>query len=139
MFDEIEDGLIAAIREGIPGLKTVESYAGQLEQEIKSLPARCPAVYVMFSGFGTSLDEYGAKTFKPRFTVLAATKDLRGQKEARTKTGGAYDLIKSLLTLLEDETLELEIEPLSVESCAQVFVSGSLTVYGLEVQTDYQS
>jgi phage gp37-like protein len=139
MFDAIEDGLITAIKAGVPVLKTVETYAGQLEADIKTLPTRCPAVYVMFSGFATAFDEYGAKTFKPRFTVLVASKDLRGQKQARRKEGGAYDIILALLALLEDETLELAIEPLSVQSCSQVFVSGSLAVYGLEYQTDYQS
>ena len=138
MFDDIEDGLLTVIKSGIEGLKTVETYAGQLE-DIKTIAARCPAVFVMFSGFATAIDEYGSKTFKPRFTVLGASKDLRAQKQARRKVGGAYDIVKALVALLEDNDLELAIEPLSVQSCSQVFVSGSLTVYGLEYQTDYHS
>lgn len=139
MFDAIEDALIAAIRSGVPGLKAVESYAGQLEQEAKTLLTGCPAVFVMFGGFATAQDEYAGKTFKPRFTVAVAARDLRGQKQARTKSGGAYDIIKALLELLEGNALDLEIEPLSVVSGAPVYVSGALAVYGLEFETDYQA
>jgi phage gp37-like protein len=140
MFDTIEDALVAKVKAEVPGLIEVDNYAGQLdEDQIKLLAARCPAVFVMFGGWAASYDAYGEKTFKPRFNLIVAAKDLRGTRTARKKAGGAYDIIQALEALLDGQTLDLEIEPIEVVSCDPIYVSGSLAVYGVTLQTEYQS
>lgn len=140
MFSVVEDALVAEVTAGVAGLKEVGNYAGQLdEDQIKNLAARCPAVFVMFGGWSASYDDYGEKSYKPRFSLLVVAKDLRGARTARKKAGGAYEIIQALEDLLEGKTLDLAIDPIEVIACDPIFVSGSMAVFGVTVQTDYQS
>lgn len=137
LLTEIEDAMVAAIKAGLPDLKTVESYAGQLEGEIGTLTAKLPAVFVMYSGGTITRDAYGDATHVENFTTLVACRDLRGKKQSRTKDGGAYDILNALEATLTDQDLGLEIDSLTGKSVDLVFVAGSLVVYAIEWSTGY--
>lgn len=139
MIETIEAALVSACDLAVPAAKAVESYAGQLEGDIKKLTSRLPAVFVMFGGGNISRDEYGDSTHSLRFTTLVACKDLRGKKLARLKTGGAYDMVEALLAALTDQDLDLAIDSLTAERIDLVFVSGTVVVYAIEWRTGYNS
>lgn len=139
MIETIESALVSACNLAVPTAKSVESYAGQLEGEISALSRRLPAVFVMFAGSNIVRDDYGESTHNMRFTTLVAAKDLRGKKQARLKTGGAYDMVEALLAALTDQSLDLEIDSLTAERIDLVFVSGTVVVYSIEWQTGYNS
>ena len=49
-YAEIEEAVIDALKGNVPGLRSVEPYAGQLEDEIKELAVRLPAAFVVHGG-----------------------------------------------------------------------------------------
>lgn len=137
LIEQIEDAIIAAIREALPDVKTVESYAGQLESDLPKLTSRMPAVFVLYGGDVITRDGYGDATHALRFTTMVACKDLRGKRQARTKDGGAYEIIAGVEAALTDSALGLVIDSLTAQRTDLVFASGSVVVYGIEWQTGY--
>lgn len=91
----------------------------------------------MFNGDTITRDQYSDEIHTLRFTTLVACKDLRGKKSARTKEGGAYDLVEALLAGLVDQALGLEIDSLTATRVDMVFVSGTAVVYAIEWKTGY--
>ncbi len=49
-YAEIEKTVISALKGNVPLLRSVEPYAGQLEDEIKELAVRLPAAFVVHGG-----------------------------------------------------------------------------------------
>lgn len=138
MIKTIESALSALAATIMGGsVKTVETYVGQLEGDINKITGRLPAVFVMFNGDAITRDQYGDESHTLRFTTLVACKDLRGKQTARTKSGGAYDLLDALLAGLVDQDMGLAIESLTALRVDMVFVSSTAVVYAIEWSTGY--
>ncbi|MFZ5998054.1 MAG: phage protein Gp37, partial [Nitrospirota bacterium] len=69
-FEDIEDKIIADLK--TLAFKTVETYAGQLEQDIESLPIMFPAAYVIYGGSDFEWVDGPNHNESCEFTVLIA-------------------------------------------------------------------
>jgi len=96
----IEDAMLAALREKLPGLE-VATLPGPPEEALRRT-MRMPAVWVVWTGerpegapqrHGSGLK----RTFIQTFEVVVVTRNLRSQKEGAR---GAYELIDAVLDAL---------------------------------------
>ncbi len=138
-FEQIEDAIINEVRTRVPYLRTVETYAGQLEDDISKLPVRFPAVFIAYGGSDFSWLDGPSYQEKATFSALLCAKSLRGQEAARKEPQGAYSLIRDVLAALTNRDFGLGIERLSPTRASLVFVSGTLAVYGIDFQTSFDS
>lgn len=136
-FEQIEDKIVTEIKNTL-FIKTVETYAGQLEGDIEKMPIIFPAVFVAYGG--SKLDWIDNQNFNESctFTIFAASKNLKGSKEAR-KVEGCYKMIKDILTTLTNKNLGLDIERLTPVQVSFIFVSKSIAVYSIDFQTNFDN
>lgn len=137
-FEQIEDKIITEIKNTLSGVKTVETYAGQLDGEIEKMPIIYPAVFVAYGG--SKLDWIDNQNFNETctFTIFAAAKNLKGNEAAR-KSEGCYKMIKDILTTLTNKNLGLDIEKLVPQQVSFIFVSKVIAVYGIDFQTNFDN
>lgn len=140
-FEDIEDWIIGKLRTEIPHLKTVKTYAGELEREMEGLPAGFPAAFVVYEGSEFEPVDGPTHSERARFTVLLCTKGLRGQEDLRKggsgEYGGAYRLIENALSALTNQSLGPEMERLGPAGVHLVFISGTTAIYGVNFQTSF--
>ncbi len=139
-FESIEDSIITELKTQITYLKTVETYAGQLEQDIESMPVRFPAAYVAYDGSNFFPGDVGGPG--PRetctFSVFVCAKNLKGQEEARKETGGAYDMVKDVLAALVNKNFGLDIEPVRPMRVSLLFAGRETATYSLAFITGFE-
>ena len=112
--------------------KKIESYAGQLEEDLSRRIRLFPAVFVMFSrGSARMLTgiEYEKTVHFDRFVV---SKSLKSNVGARKDDYGTYQMLKDLETLLVDNQLGLEIEPIALISEEPVLNTKQFSIYAAE-------
>lgn len=135
--EQIEDEILSAIQDSDMGsyCKTIESYAGQLEDDITKMIILFPAVFVMFSGSEAKMLtglEY-EKTVD--FTIFVAAKNLRGNVAARKNDYGAYQMLDDMETLLVGNQLGMQIEPIAIVSEEAILNTKQLSVYAAGYRT----
>jgi len=141
-FEQIEDKIITELKAQIAYLRTVETYAGQIESELASMTGRFPACYVVYGG--SSFDWVDGPNHQEtvEFSVLVCAKNLRGNEELR-KGGpvaaeyGAYDLVKAVLASLTNKDFGLDMEFLTPQKASLVFISRTVAVYGIDFKTAF--
>jgi len=138
-FEQIEDKIIDEIKSALTYVRTIETYAGQLEADIEKLPVNFPAVYVVYAG--SALDWVDALNFSEaaEFSVLVCAKDVRGHKEARKGTAGCYQMIRDVLSALTNNSLGLDIEKMQPVRAALVYITKSTAVYGIDFKTNFDN
>ena len=138
-FEQIENKIVEQLKAGITYAKTIETYAGQLEEEIALLPIQFPALYVMYSGsLLTWVDGQANYNEIATFTVLAAAKNLRGNEALRKDAAiGCYRLVKDVLAQIANKNFSLDIEKLRPTEIRLVYISKIIAVYGAEFQTNF--
>lgn len=138
-FESIEDGIIAELKSKLPYVRSVEPYAGQLEADIEKLPISFPAIFVAYGE--SALEWVDGPNFNevPRFSVLVAAKNLKGNKAVRKDDGGCYQMIKDVLKTLTNNKLNLEMEKLQPVRVSLVFISKSIAIYGVDFQTNFDT
>lgn len=141
-FEQIEDRIIETLRTEVSSLRTVETYAGQLEEEIAKLPVRFPAAFVLYGG--STFGRVDGPTLQEtvEFSVMVAAKNLRGGEEARKGGGaeyGAYGLVKDVLGALANEDFGLDMERLRPLRVSPVFIGKTMGVYGIDFQGSFDS
>lgn len=116
MLAEIENGIVSTLKHatGLAYLKTVDSYAGQLDEGLTEVIRSYPAVWVAFAGSGKP-KKTGSNTWKvpATFVVMVAARNVRAEKAARIGTVnevGAYKILKDVRALLLNQDLGLAIE-----------------------------
>jgi len=138
-FETIEDAIIEELKSQVAYLKTVETYAGQLEADVETLPLRFPAAYVAYGGSNFSAGAVGAGHREAAaFSVFVCARSLRGQERARKEAGGAYDAVKDVVSALADRTFGLEIEPLRPVRASLLFAGRETAAYALEFMTGFE-
>ena len=105
---EIEDAIIAQIKNKITYLKTARSYQGDFEKDLNQIVILFPAMLVMFTKREVSPQLYSEDL---TFSVIVADKSMRPD-EARTGETGTYQMLEDLQENLLMETLDLNIEPI---------------------------
>jgi phage gp37-like protein len=136
-FEQIEDAIINELKTNIAYLKTVETYAGQLEGSLERLPVGFPAVFVVYSGSGYSAVDGMYHEEKVEFSVLVAARDLKGGEAARKDAHGAYGIVKDVLAVLTNKTFGLDMERLRPVRTQLVFANRTVAVYGIDFRTGF--
>lgn len=136
-FEQIEDSIIAALKTEIPYLRTVETYAGQLEDELEKLPLRFPAVFVVYSGSELNWIDGPNHEEKVGFSVLVAFKDLRSSESVRKAEYGAYQMIKDVLSALTNRTFNLNMEKLRPVRVSLIHMGKTIALYSIDFQTSF--
>lgn len=154
MISEIENGIVGRIseanEENVLGytLLKVDSYAGELNDNMRELLHGLPATLVMFGGAdkiktfsGNSRIQWLAK-----FNVLCAARSLRNEKTSRFGSGGevgSYQITSDVIALLSGQTLGLEIDPIIPQRVVPVFNNRRdrdlISVYSVELATTFCS
>lgn len=138
-FEDIEDKIIEEIKGNMLYVKTVETYAGQLEQEIKKLPIIFPAVFVAYAGSTLVWVDGPNHNEICEFSILVAAKNLRGSKAVRKDDYGCYQMIVDVLTYLTNKKFDLDIEKLRPLRVSMIYISKSVAIYGIDFQTNFDT
>lgn len=130
MLAEIEDAIINHIKTtaGAAGfgykLPTVESYGGELDDDIAQVVRKFPAVWVAFAGSGRPLamGTHKDKWLVPcTFAVMAGARNVRGERSTRhgLKVGaqivevGVYQMLEDVRLMLLGQDFGLAIDRLT--------------------------
>lgn len=139
MFDQVEDAIIARIKaaaSATPGLgyklPTVESYGGELDENLEAVIRKFPAVWVTFAGCKASVKAKTAgdkwKT-QATFVTMCGARNVRGERATRqgVKVGGVikevgvYQMLKDVAALLSGNDLGLQITRLQPGAIRTLF------------------
>ena len=137
-FKDIEDKIITELNT-LSYVKTVETYAGQLEEEIEKALIQFPAMFVVYAGSEYAWVDGPNHNEICEFSILVAAKNLRGQESARKDDYGCYQMIYDVLAKLTNRTFGLEIEKLSPLRVTLVFISKTVAIYGIDFQTNFDT
>lgn len=139
MIPEIEDAIIARIvaaAAATPGLgyklPTVESYGGELDDDLGKVVRLFPAVWVTFAGCRapTKMATAGGKWKTPAtFVTMCGSRNVRGERATRKgltvggviKEVGVYQMLKDVSLLLAGNDLGLDITPLKPGAIRTLF------------------
>lgn len=147
MLGEIEAAMIETIKgaSALAYLKTVESYGGQLDDDIGEVVRAFPAVWITFAGAAKPV-RHGANLWKfpCTFAVMVGARNLRNEKAARAGSPGevgTYQMLQDIRTLFLDQDLGLqiaELQPGPVKTIYNTRVRNSgLSVFSQEWSTAY--
>jgi phage gp37-like protein len=110
---DLEDALLNRIREQLPYLAEVDSYQGQIDEDLQIRGVRFPAVLALLA------DQAGDRLSKtttgltPTFRLLVCCHNLRGEKASRRENDGAYQILDDLKDALIGQKLGLNIDAIS--------------------------
>jgi phage gp37-like protein len=138
-FEDIEDKIINEIKTQITSFKTIETYAGQLEQDLDMLPIQFPAAYVVYGGSDYEWIDGPNHNETCTFSILVAAKSLRGQKSVRKDDNGAYQMVNLILQALINKNFGLSMERLKPVKVSLVFISKTAAIYGVDFQTNFDT
>jgi hypothetical protein len=90
------DALMERLRDRVPALKDIETYAGQVEDRIESMPFRFPAALIAFGGIAEP-EQVDGWTYRENlsYTVLVCTSSPRGDHEAGYSV--VHDVLRALV------------------------------------------
>lgn len=159
MIDQIEDAIIARIKaaaSATPGLgyrlATVESYGGELDDDLAAVVRKFPAVWVTFAGSGKSKPVATArnKWITPAtFAVMVGARNVRGERATRQgmkvggvlKEVGVYQMLQDISLLLINNDLGLPISHLKPGATRTLYntkLNGqALAVFAREWHTEF--
>jgi len=137
--EDIEDKIITEIKTQMTYVKTVETYAGQLEGKIEELPIQYPAVYVAYAG--SSFEWVDGPNYNEicEFSVMVCVKNLKSQEAMRKATNGAYDLIEAVKANLINKTFGLAMEKLKILRVSLIGITKSVSIYGVDFQANFDT
>ncbi len=147
MIADIENAIIATLKNavGMAYLTQVESYGGELDDDLSEVVRKYPAVWVVFAGSGKPA-KLGAEKFKvpATFAVIVAARNVRNEKATRQGTTGevgTYQILQDVRTLLMNNDFGLSIERLQPGATRTLYntkVRGqALSVFSQEWTTAY--
>jgi phage gp37-like protein len=130
---DLEDALIDRIKAQLSYLKTVESYGGQLEGDLRQLAVRFPAVFVMLGAVrhDAELDAFGG-TYGAEciFDLAVCCRNLRGEAAGRRESQGAYQILDGLRQALAGQTLGLAgAQPVEPDKEEALVIERDLVIY----------
>ncbi|WP_293934059.1 DUF1834 family protein [Iodobacter sp.] len=116
-LEQIEDALVARLKQGLGRLATsVENYGGELDDLTPEVIRCFPAVWVTFGGIirseKTKTSEKSIKA-SGQWVVMCAARNIRNHNAARqggVGEVGAYQLVRSVRRLLQQQDLGLAID-----------------------------
>lgn len=149
IVSEIENASVAALQAAATAFRvdTIESYGGQLDDELLEWVRRLPAIWVVFAGADKPVAKNTAKTqwlYSATFTVFVAQRNLAGNKALRqgdANNPGTYALMALANAALLGKDLGLAIEAFQPGPVRSVFSAvvnrDAVMVYALNFQTRF--
>lgn len=159
MIAEIEDAIIARIvaaAAATPGLgyklPTVESYGGELDDDLAAVVRKFPAVWVTFAGCraSTKMATAGGKwKTQATFVTMCGSRNVRGERATRQgltvggviKEVGVYQILKDVGLLMAGSDLGMAITPLKPGAIRTLFntkLNGqAVAVFAREWHTEF--
>lgn len=159
MIADIEDAMIARIvaaAAATPGLgyklPTVESYGGELDDDLAAVVRKFPAVWVTFAGCraSTKLTTAGGKwKTQATFVTMCGSRNVRGERATRKgltvdgviKEVGVYQILKDVGLLMAGSDLGLAITALKPGAIRTLFntkLNGqAVAVFAREWHTEF--
>ena len=138
-FEQIEDKIIDTLKTNLTYVRTIETYAGQLEGVIDELLINYPVIFVMYAGSQYEWVD-GQQNFNEVdiFTILLAAKNHRGNKAMRKdQAEGCYKLIKDVLTKITNQDFGLDIEKMQPQNTKLIIATKTTTIYGVDFKTNF--
>ena len=135
-FTDIEDRIKGRIRTSMPYMKLVETYSGQLGEDLEKLPM-FPVVFVAYGGSAYEWVDGRSFNDAPTFSIVVAARDLRGSKELREGEYGCYRMIKDVLSAITNQTFGLDMWPLKPVRTSLLFISKTMAAYSVEFKTSF--
>lgn len=126
---QIEDLLLARVALGLPYLATVESYQGQIKEDIQQVIIRTPAVLALLQDTLGAPLSCGEIELTHNFKLIVVCRNLRGREAARREEGGAYQILGDLRRALADYVLAKELQPLAFEKDEVFFITNEWAIY----------
>jgi phage gp37-like protein len=131
--EKIEDAMIARIKGGLPGLKTVEPYEAKYDQsQVSQMLILSPFVLVHFGGLDVDEEKrlagLASGTVEEIFEFTVGAKSLRSPREGQV---GAYGILRTLKSLFDGKLLEVDGVKIPMGLVSERFVSSQdgLLVY----------
>ncbi|MDA8168677.1 MAG: DUF1834 family protein [Nitrospiraceae bacterium] len=136
-FGDMEEKILAALEGGLPYLKTVGTYAGQFEADVKTMPAPFPAAYVVYRGSSFEPVDSANHMETADFTVLAAARGFSGGEDLRKSGYGIYRMTDDIILTLTNQRFGLDIAPVRPLRLSLVFASKTVAVYAVDFRTSF--
>lgn len=137
-FVDVEGAITTAVREALPYVRTVETYAGQLEGEIETLALPFPAIFVVYGGSSFEWVDGRSYNEMSEFSVIVAAKNLKGSENLRNGEHGCYRMIADVLAALAHKNLGLAaIEPIKPVSVSLKSISKTAAAYEIDFRTRF--
>ena len=137
-FEQIEDKIIDALKTSITYARTILTYAGELDGSVEELAIAYPAIFTMFAGSQYGLVDGNDYNEVDIFSVIVASKNLRGNEAMRKDASiGCYKMIKDVLACIAGQNFNLDIERMKPLETRLLYVSKTITYYGIEFQTNF--
>ena len=135
---QIEDAIVAKLQASavLTALNaTIASYHGEIDdlvKQAKQLTVKLPAIYTLYGG--SNFDESANRSFDDEmsFTVIVIAKDLRGDAKLEA---AMYPILEEIKTVLIDNDLGLNIEPLHPIGIDSLLVTKMFSIFAVEFKT----
>lgn len=140
-FEQIEDGMITQLKTDLIYIPagSIKTYAGELQGEINEMLIPTPSLFIMYAGSAYSWVD-GQANFNEVvvFTVMIASKNLRGNESVRKDTDtGCYRMIKDVLMSLTNKTFNLPIERFQPVATKLIVATKIMAIYGIDFKTNF--
>jgi phage gp37-like protein len=113
-WNTLEDAVLAALQAQLgPRVKTLQSYQGDWQADLKEQAWRLPAVLVMLRQSRADQVTAGSYDVQVDFTIIVAARQLRGEAAGRRDAGGVYEILEGVRQALWHQDLDLTILPFS--------------------------
>ncbi len=113
-WNTLEDAVLAALQAQLgPRVKTLKSYQGDWQADLKEQAWRLPAVLVMLRQSRADQVTAGSYDVQLDFTIVVAARQLRGEAAGRRDAGGVYEILEGVRQALWHQDLGLTILPFS--------------------------
>ena len=116
IVDQIEDAIIAAIKAAPLAyrLKAVESYGGELDDELFDIVRALPAIWVTFAGVQKPQRKSADKwLYRATFATIVAARNVRSEKATRRGSAGGepgvYAMLEDVKKLVTRQDFALPI------------------------------
>ena len=136
-FEQIENAIITRLKTNLAYVKTIETYAGQLEANIETFLIQFPAIYTIYAKSQFDWVDGRSQSELCTFGVIVVTKNLRGKESLRKDTQAGYQLIKDVLASLTNQNFGLDIDLMKPVEVSLLFVTEIIAAYTIEFQTSF--
>jgi hypothetical protein len=126
-FGDIQDLAIAALKTSVTSVKTVEEYAGQLEDAIEGRTAGFPLLAVLFTGEDFEEIDGPSHHEANEFEVGIFVHSLRGAADLKSRS---RQLIREVKQCLVNARLAENLESVKPIRLRPIFASDVTRVYG---------